>query len=254
MGAVGESKRDMWINHSRESIRRRLIDSPASKVVFINGNEQIISVAHTEDISTKRICALPGETLPHGGIIEYASGKWLITEKEADSEVYERGIMQRCNFILKWISRNGEVKEKWCIVEDGTKYLTGEKRTLNISIGDARIAVTVGKDDDTIELSRGMRFLIDDNDSDNVLAYEISKPNRLFNVYNGSGVFRFILTETNIEDGDNLKERIANYADWKPAVKTDGDHKDSEDTVAHIVDAAKQEAEKANDDNKGVWL
>ena len=88
----------------------------------------------------------------------------------------------------------------------------------------------------------------------NVLAYEISKPNRLFNVYNGSGVFRFILTETNIEDGDNLKERIANYADWKPAVKTDGDHKDSEDTIAHIVDAGKQEADRANDDNKGVWL
>lgn len=254
MNVVGTAKRDMWINHSRDSIRRRLIDSPASKTVIINGEQRTISVSHTEELDTKKICALPGEILPHGGLIDYADSKWLVTEKEADAEIYECGLMKRCNYILKWISGDGELKEKWCIVEDGTKYLTGEKRTLNYTVGDARIAVTIGRDSDTVELSRGMRFLIDDSDSQNVLAYEISKPNRLFNVYDGEGVFRFILTEVNVEDGDNLKERIANYADWKPPKKTDGDHRDSEEMIAQIVEAAKKNQETAQDDNKGMWL
>lgn len=254
MNAVGATKRQMWVNHSRESITRRLVDSPASKEVLINGEAQIISVAHTEDMATKRICALPGEHLAHGGIVDFSNSKWLITELDPDNEVYERGMMSRCNHVLRWIGKDGVLKEKWCIVEDGTKYLIGEKRTQMITIGDARIAVTVGKDKDTIELSRGMRFLIDDSDADNVLAYEISKPNRLYNIYDGNGVFRFILTEVNLEDGDNAALRIANYSDWKPEQTTDGDHKDSEETIVQIVEAARKEAEATPDDNKEVWL
>lgn len=254
MNAVGVTKREMWVRHTKESVARRILDSPASKVTLINGVEQIITVSHTQDMETKRICAMPGEKLPHGGIVDYEECKWLITELDPDNEVYERGMMTRCNHILRWISKDGKLKEKWCIVEDGTKYLIGEKRTQLYSIGEARIAVTVGKDEDTIELSRGMRFLIDDTDTDDVLAYEISKPNRLFNVYNGNGVFRFILTETNLEDADNVTLRIANYTDWKPKTETDSDHKDSNEPIESIVDAAIKEAEKKPDDEKETWL
>lgn len=135
-----------------------------------------------------------------------------------------------------------------------TTDLIGEHSEQIMSIGDARIAVTIGKDEDTIELCRGLRFLIDDTDSEAVLAYEITKPNKLFNVFNGEGVFRFILHEVNLESGDNKELRIANYADWHPPIHSDSNHVDCDIELAEIVQAAIEESEIPPDDDKEVWL
>ena len=254
MTAVGRSKRDMWVRHTMDSLTRRMLDSPGCHEVLINDLKQLITVAHTEDMAVKRICALPGQRLRHGGIVTFADSKWLITDVDADREIYERGLMQRCNHILRWIGTDGTLKEKWCFIEDGTKYLIGEYSEDIMSIGDARIALVIGKDKDTVELARGLRFLIDDTDSDAVLAYQITKPNKLFNVFNGDGVFKFILNEVELTDADNKALRIADYTNWKPPKQRDGDHVDSDLTVAEIVEAAKEEAATPPSDDKEVWL
>lgn len=132
--------------------------------------------------------------------------------------------------------------------------LIGEKAKQFMTIGDARIAVTVAKDDDTIELERGLRFLIDDTDSDAVLAYQITKPNKMFNVYNGKGVFRFILNEVQLTADDNKELRIADYNNWRPHSALDSDHQDSDYTVAQIVSVANEAASMPPDDEKEVWL
>lgn len=132
--------------------------------------------------------------------------------------------------------------------------LIGEKTREVLTIGDARIAVTVGKDEDTIELERGLRFLIDDTDSDACLAYQITKPNKLYNVFNGKGVFRFILNEVQLTDFDNKELRIADYTNWKPSMASDSDHVDSDCSIAEIVAVATQEANEPPDDIKEVWL
>ena len=135
-----------------------------------------------------------------------------------------------------------------------TTDLIGEKTRELITIGDARIAVTVGKDKDTIELERGLRFLIDDEDSEAVLAYQITKPNKMYNVFNGKGVFRFILNEVQLTDDDNKQLRVADYSNWKPSMASDSDHKDSEYTVAQIVTAATIAANTPEGADKEVWL
>ncbi len=123
-----------------------------------------------------------------------------------------------------------------------------------MTIGDARLALTIGKDEDTIELQRGLRFIIDDTDSEAALAYQITKPNKLFNVYNGKGVFRFILNEVNLTKEDNLALRIADFTSWKPPAELDGDHKDCDYTVGEIVDIATDAADTPQDDEKEGWL
>jgi len=120
--------------------------------------------------------------------------------------------MRQCNHILRWVSnKTGEIREKWCVVEDGTKYLVGERTREFLTIGDGRMALTIAKDPETVELCRGLRFLIDDEDSDFVTAYQITKSNKLFNVYNGKGVFRFIMNEVQRTDDDDVARRIADY-------------------------------------------
>lgn len=251
----GVTKHDMWVKHTRDNIARKMLESPSCRLVQINDVDQTVCIVHTTEFDQKKIMSIPGEHLEHGGLVTFAGNKWLITEVDADNQIYDKGIMQQCNHILRWISkRDGELKEKWCYVADGTKYLIGEKVSDLMTIGDARIAITIGKDEDTVELARGLRFLVDDTDSEAVLAYQITKPNKMFNVFNGKGVFRFILNEVNLTDADNKALRIADYNTWKPEVALDSDHIDSEYTVAEIVEVARDQADTPPDDDKEVWL
>lgn len=249
-----KTKRDMWVDRTKDNITRRLIASPSFHVVTINGEEQRVSITNRTTHKEKRICSMPGETLKHGGIVEYSNGIWLITDVDYETEVYQRGLMQRCNHVLRWINGEGVLREKWCIVEDGTKYLIGEKSEDIMTIGDSRIAVTVGKDDETIELKRGLRFLIDDVDVEHPTVYQITKGNRFFSTTNNEGVFRFILNEVVLNAGDNEKLRIADFSNWMPSRELDGDHRDSEFTVAEIVEAAKDKTSTPPPDDKEGWL
>lgn len=252
MEVHGSSRRQRALNHTQNYYSLKLPASLSYHHVLIDGNEQDVAILNQkEDLTIKKICSLPGESLIHGGIVDFAGSKWLITELDANDEVYANGIMRRCNYVLKWLNSKGEIIEKWCVVEDGTKYLIGERQEDIMAVGDARFAVTITKDKDTNELGRGRRFLIDDMDSRDVLAFEITKPNKLFNNYDGHGVFRFILGETNLTDNDNVELRIADYYNWQPDRHPDNEHRDKDIPLSEIVDNANSQE---FDDEKAVWL
>lgn len=106
--------------------------------------------------------------------------------------------------------------EAWLTTRRNTTDLIGEKdgaidHNTVMTIGDARLALTIAKDDATKKFRRGTRFIIDDVDADEALAYEITKSNRLFNLYDDVGVYRFILNEVVLTDDDNMDIRVADY-------------------------------------------
>lgn len=216
LGASEAPKRDLVKMRTQRLLHHKHKASLSYKTVLINGVQQNVSIIDTTDLSEKKIFSMPSETLLHGGLVDWEDSKWLITEINAHSELYEEGRIKRCNHLLKWKDNDGMIQERWCIVEDGTKYLIGEKdgrdgRNTVMTIGDARLALTIAKDEATEQFKRGTRFIIDDVDSDEQLAYEITKSNRLFNIYNDIGVYRFILNEVVITDDDNMDIRVADY-------------------------------------------
>lgn len=249
-GLSGKTARDRAVLHTQNAILNKSVNSLSSHNVMINDTLQNVTILNTEELDVKKIIALPGESLEHGGIVDFTNSKWLITEIDANDEIYASGFMQRCNHKLKWLNSKGEIIEKWCIVEDGTKYLIGEKTMDMMSIGDARIAITIGKDDDTTELGRGKRFLVDDDGADETLAYQITKPNRLFNIYDGKGVYRYILNEVNVTDNDNLELGIADYYNWKPESEYVKEHTDKDITIEEIVENARTDEVT----ERGVWI
>jgi len=254
---VGDPKRSSALDHAQGRISRKITASLSYETVKVNGEDMQVSISDvTGDFTTKKIFSLPGGALPHGELIEWENSRWLVTEVDAHHALYAEGVMRRCNYYLRWIDTSGNIISRWCVVEDGTKYLIGEKTGDMMAIGDARIAVTIGKDKDTNKLGRGRRFLIDDMDSDEVLAYQITKPNKLFNVYNGKGVFRFILNEVNLTDDDNVEARIADYYSWKPRVEMPEPYTKVDDTLEQIVANAKEDKENTPEEIKksGVWL
>lgn len=244
------------IDHIRDRMQRKITASPSYKQVKIDGNDRQIVIVDEQSFDTKRIFSMPNEDIPHGSLVEWADSLWLITELNAHRKPYAEGKMRRCNYNLKWIDDGGNIINRWCIVEDGTKYLIGERSEDIITIGDARMAVTIGKDKDTSKLGRGKRFLIDDADSSDVLAFEITKPNKFFNVYNGKGVFRFIMGEVNLTDDDNKELRIADYYSWKPLVeKPTPDTKENVPFDKIISDAIEKKENMPDEiERKKVWI
>lgn len=252
----GNPERDSALDHIQSRMRRKVTSSLSYKKVKIDDIDRSIAVINTQNLAIKKIYSMPGEDLPHGSIVDWADSKWLITELDAHKEFCSEGRMQRCNYFLRWIDSDGNVIGKWCVVADGTKYLIGEKSEDIMTIGDARISVTIGKDPDTEKLSRGRRFLIDDMESDEVLAYAITKPNKLFNVYNGRGVYRFILGEVNLTDADNTELRIADYYSWQPKQSDPKPDIQTGATVEQIVNEAieRQKHKSEEIEDRKVWL
>ena len=121
--------------------------------------------------------------------------------------------MIQCNYLLRWVSDDNTICEQWCIIEDGTKYLTGEfeDRNFVVTRGDSRIAMTLARNAYTVKLGRTNRFLIDDPESSLMLAYLLTKPLKLGWTFNDKGVFKFVLQEVNTTDDDNQELRIADY-------------------------------------------
>lgn len=218
--AKGESIRDTRYNRASSYINSKLPGSLSYHEVKVNGCRQNAAVINSDNLNEKTIISLPGENLDAGSYVEWMETHWIITEKDANDELYCKCKMLQCNYLLRWIAADRNIIERWCIVDDGTKYLTGETNSSynenGMSLGDTRIAITLPRDEYTIQLNRSYRFLIDDYASKNVLAYRLTKPFKIGGVYNGHGAMNFVLTEVNTEDNDNFKLHIADYYKYFP--------------------------------------
>lgn len=243
-GAVGE--RQAVLKREQDWLLRKLPSHLSYHIATVNGVEQELAIINSDDLTLKTICSLPRETFEGGSTVFWEDNYWIITAVDANREVYTRGQMTQCNYLLRWIAADGRVIERNCIISDGTKYLTGETVSSynenGMAVGDTRIALTLPRDEYTVKLNRTYRFLIDDYDSDDVLAYRISKPYKIGGVYNGHGAMTFMMTEVNTEEDDNLELHIADYYKYFP--REDGT----------VPDGHAKERPVAHEDGKKVWL
>ncbi len=218
MNARGTTRREAALKREKRHITQKLPNSLAYRLATINDVQQELCVINSDSLDIKTILSMPGEDLTHGGTVFWEDNYWLVIQRDANNEIYTKGIMRQCNYKLKWIDKDKNIIERWCIVEDGTKYLTGEygDNHFVLTRGDMRISVILPRDRDTVQLGRNNRFLIDDYESPTVAAYELSKPFKLGSVYGGNGVLAFVMQECNAQDSDNLDLHIANYYNYFP--------------------------------------
>lgn len=71
--------------------------------------------------------------------------------------------------------------------------------------------MTIAKNKHTVKFGRENRFLIDDPDSNEKLAYALTKPLKIGAVYNSNGVYSFVLQEVVSTNDDNQELGIADY-------------------------------------------
>ena len=211
--ARGNTKRGAQLQREQHYLLTKLPDHLSYHHVKIDDVEQDVAIINTDNLDTKFIYSLPGEDVRHGGLVEWMDNHWLITERDYNTEVYTRAKMLQCNYLLKWVDDDNVIHEQWCIVEDGTKYLTGEyeDKQFIVTRGDSRIAITLAKNEYTVKLTRDYRFIVDDPDSSRKIAYQLTKPLKLGMSFGNDGVYKFVLQEVATTDYDNTEEGIADY-------------------------------------------
>lgn len=209
----GTSRRDVAKRREMRYLSTKLPNTLSYHIALIDDVQTDVAVIDTDNFNEKLIFSMPGEDIKHGAYVEWMDNHWLVTERDANVELRTKAKMIQCNHLLKWIDTCGEIHEQWCVVEDGTKYLTGEygDRNYVITRGDSRIAVTIARNEDTLKFNRESRFLIDDPESEEQLSYVLSKPLKVGSIYNGDGVFKFVLQEVNSTSDDNKELGIADY-------------------------------------------
>lgn len=122
------------------------------------------------------------------------------------------------------------------LVNQNITDMTGEfeDRQFIVTRPDSRIAMTIARNEYTAAFSRKNRFLIDDPDSGIKLSYELTKPVKLGSVYNGDGVYNFVLQEVNSTADDNYELGIADYYKYYPNTTSDDRVDDEQMSVPEV--------------------
>lgn len=131
----GGDKRTAIKKREERYLNNKLSNSLSYFKVEIDGSEQCVEIINSDNINEKTILSKPYETLPCGGVVFWMDNYWLITEIDANNEIYTRGKLVQCNYLLRWI--DGDVIcEQWCVIEDGTKLreLVSVQRNLYVKI------------------------------------------------------------------------------------------------------------------------
>ncbi len=209
----GGSKRGTALKREIRMINNKLQDSLSYQTVKIDDVFQDVAIIDSDNLNEKTIISLPGEDIGHGGLVSWMDNYWLVTERDANTTIHTKAKMIQCNHLLRWVSDDDVIHEQWCIIEDGTKYLTGELEDRNyiVTRGDSRIAMIIARNLDTVKFNRENRFLIDDPESGHKLAYLLTKPLKLGGTFNNKGVFKFVLQEVTATSDDNHEMGIADY-------------------------------------------
>ena len=246
MAAHGSSKREAILRRELHMLGEKLPDTLSYHSVLINNVSCDVAIVNSDNLNEKTIYSTAKDSIKGGELVFWMDNQWLIVECDANSEIYTKAKLKQCNFLLHWVDSDAITHEQWCIIEDGTKYLTGEYEDNHhiVTRGDSRIAMTIGRNEHTVKFGRERRFLIDDPDSVEMLSYQLTKPLKLGAVYNNKGVYSFVLQEVVSTDDDNHELGIADYYKYFPkeAIPNDSDNDDSSPEI------------ESDESGKKVWL
>ena len=112
LSTQGASRRERDLSALQSKIIHHSPDSLSSSNVEINGVKQNVTIISTQSYESKTLISLPGETFHLGAIVWWQSAPWMIVSLDMQDEVYTRATMTLCNYLLKWINKDGNIIER----------------------------------------------------------------------------------------------------------------------------------------------
>lgn len=161
-----------------------------------------------------------------GYYVEYENSIWIIDTNVVNVDgAYLSTRMSRCQYILRWQNKHGEIIERWAYASDQTKYSSGEKGNSAITVGDNQYGLLVPIDPETKLLKRDMRFSFDFDDAEEPDIYELT--NRKVVLSEGTIMLSFAFgsfdrrKDSRVTLADGSQVWICDYHSPAPTVKPD---------------------------------
>lgn len=154
----------------------------------------------------------------HAGMYAKVKGRfWIITGIVDDNGIYEKAILQICNYQITWLDDDGHVQQRWANITSASQYNNGEHANETYIIRSDQLMVVIPDDDKSLMLRQNMRFVIDrrcriyekqipddvtKNTSFPLITYDITRVDSVLYDYQDSGLFEFMLTQDEQRDTD----------------------------------------------------
>ena len=141
----GINEKEAILKRQYLTLEKKLKNNLSYQQITIDNIIKNINMITTNKTNEKYIHSLPSQNIKHGDLVKWKDSYWLVTEQDVDNILTTKSKIIKCNYLLKWICKNKVIHEQWCIIEDATKYSTGEYEDKNFIItrGDSRIALTI---------------------------------------------------------------------------------------------------------------
>ena len=175
---------------------------------IIQGNS-----ADTQLKSMERIGLFVRGTVKAGMYIFYENRYWLITGYPSYNGIYEKAVMQLCQYKLRWQNAKGEIIERWICASSAAKYDTGEKSNSTIVLSTDNLTLLLPNDDESLDLD-GKRVFIDKREVNPTKVYKITRTDSVlydFGEEHG-GILSFIADKTELNTTTDRQDlRLCDY-------------------------------------------
>ena len=173
--------------------------------------KQRFVISYYKDENKRKITAFPDELLNLGDKIDCFNSKWLVIYLNPDQQVYTKGIIQQCNYNLKFQNGTSTILEEPCIVLSQSDSLSGEDTGNIITIPSTQRVIYIQYNTNTAKLVEGKRLYIDQLSS-KPKVYKITNIDRITKMNGSNGLWKLVCDEDqNIQSDDRPDILIANY-------------------------------------------
>lgn len=175
---------------------------------IIQGNS-----ADTQLKSMERVGLFVRGTVKAGMYIFYENRYWLITGYPSYNGIYEKAVMQLCQYKLRWQNSSGKIIERYGNFTSASKYDTGEKSNSTIILSTDNLTILLPNDDESLNLD-GKRVFIDKRVVNPTKVYKITRTDSVlydFGEEHG-GILSFIADKTELNTTTDRQDlRLCDY-------------------------------------------
>lgn len=123
-----------------------------------NGAPQEFIARKTKGSQRYELASRPNETFNAGDLIDCYGSTWIVTEVNANKDIYTSGYMVRCNTVFKF-QLGDKIVERWGVLDPGV-YSTTIKDTLVMPELNKQFKIFLPYDDETKHLTIDRRFAV----------------------------------------------------------------------------------------------
>lgn len=175
---------------------------------IIQGNS-----ADTQLKSMERVGLFIRGTTRAGMYIFFENNYWLITGRPSYNGIYEKVVMQLCQYKLRWQNSNGEIVERYISASSSSKYNVGETGNSTIILTSDNLTLLLPNDDESLDLD-GKRVFIDKRKINPTKVYKITRTDSVLYDYGEEhgGILSFIADKTELNTNTDRQDlRLCDY-------------------------------------------